>query len=54
MKIKLRFFCLLMSLLFSLFFSQGGYNNMTNHQRGNFGIEPSFVFGKNNLADLSF
>ncbi len=50
MKIKLRFFCLLMSLLFSLFFSQGGYNNMTNHQRGNFGIEPSFVFGKNNLG----
>lgn len=34
----------------SFLFSQAGYGNMTNHQRGNFGIEPSFNIGKNNLG----
>lgn len=28
--------------------AQGGYGNITNHQRGNFSIEPSVAIGKNN------
>lgn len=39
----------------SLSFAQGGYGNMTNHQKGNISIEPSVNIGKRNKgAGLMF
>lgn len=50
MKKRFRFLKFGFLLFYSFLFSQGGYNNMTNHQRGNFGIEPSFLIGKKNIG----
>jgi hypothetical protein len=45
MKFKFLFWMLFAS---SFLFAQAGYNNMTNHQKGNFSIEPSVDIGKYN------
>lgn len=47
---KTNFLLFLFSILSIPLFSQGGYNNMTNHQKGNYAIEPSFNMGKNNMG----
>ncbi len=44
-----------LSLISPFLFSQGGYMNITNHQKGNFSIEPAALIGKRNKgASLMF
>ena len=43
-----KIYLILTILLSFLAFSQGGYGNITNHQRGNLSIEPSVRIGENN------
>lgn len=44
---KIRLFLLAVFISF-LGFSQSGYSNMTNHQKGNYSIEPTVNIGKGN------
>lgn len=47
---KPKFLLLLFTILPFWGIAQGGYNNMTNHQRGNYSVEPSLNLGKKTIG----